>query len=428
MEAMREKNKSKVPFGPVRFATRWVAALLIMLLMGCALGLGSMTVFDTAFALIRFIWVECWNASGLPFFPLLPSVIAGGVLSLIVAKYGKPIRPMEALSDAADTVDGLEAISPGVKSGPSEGKRPLPVRLLDFLTPFAGGGPVGVAMGVISLVTSGCAWVKRKMMRTCERLRLIDGAEELSGRKRAVLYCFGVIGGILGVGAVADLLGVGMVIPRVQAAGFSLTLSLFAVALSAVGWALGLLYLISAKLAKLLWDKAGRLRSILPLLCGAALGLSMILFPHAGLPGSDAFSYQLLGQWHEISPASLLVTALLRTMLIAFLLNLGWSGGPFLPLVYSALCFGLGISGLLGIDAGVCVAAAVSGILVSFSGQPLMGVAAFMCCPLESLPIIAVSTVVATVLPRPKGLKGEFATPSKRGSGGSKHTKAERKQ
>lgn len=148
-----------MPFSPVRFATRWAAVALGMLAAGCALSFGLMAVFDAAFALMRLIWVECRDASGSPLFPLLPAIIAGVVLSLVVAKYGEPIPPLEAASDATDAVDGLEAIAPVDNSGRTGRTRPLLVRLLDFLTPFAGGGPAGVAMGMSGLAFSGCRWV-----------------------------------------------------------------------------------------------------------------------------------------------------------------------------------------------------------------------------------------------------------------------------
>ena len=135
----------------------------------------------------------------------------------------------------------------------------------------------------------------------------------------------------------------------------------------------------------------------------------MIFLPHVGLPGSDAYSNQLIGNWQEVGPAVLIATALVRTVLIAFLLNMGWSGGPFFPIVYCSICLGLGIAGAFGADAGTCVAAAVGAALVAFSGQPLMGVAALMCCPVESISVIAVAVVIAAGIPRPKSLKGDFA-------------------
>ena len=112
-----------------------------------------------------------------------------------------------------------------------------------------------------------------------------------------------------------------------------------------------------AKAAGRLWRAAGRARRLLPLAGGLVLGASMALLPHAGLPGSDALSFQLVGDWPSIAPAVLVATALVRVALVGFLLNLGWSGGPFLPLVYGAICLALGISGLAGADPGPCVAA-----------------------------------------------------------------------
>ena len=95
-----------------------------------------------------------------------------------------------------------------------------------------------------------------------------------------------------------------------------------------------LAYVACAKLAKRLWEHANKAQRLLPLVCGIVLGVSMIFLPHVGLPGSDAYSSQLMGNWQEVGPAVLIATALVRTVLIAFLLNMGWSGGPFFPIVY----------------------------------------------------------------------------------------------
>mgnify|MGYP007003607418 CR=1 FL=1 len=39
-----------------------------------------------------------------------------------------------------------------------------------------------------------------------------------------------------------------------------------------------------------------RRQRLLPLVCGIVLGVSMIFLPHVGLPGSDAYSSQLMGK------------------------------------------------------------------------------------------------------------------------------------
>ena len=411
------KGNGAEPIDTMSRIARWLFAAMAMSLLGLLLGIGGMAAFDAAFALIKLVWIDGWQAAPTPVYPVIVCAAVGAILSVVVALHGKPERPMEAMGEAVERVDGLNVLAPAGNKGSAQKKRPLPVKLVDFFAPLAGGGPVGVAMGIIGLVTSGCSWAKRSLVRLCVRLGLLGQDADFSKRQKSVIYTVGVIGGIVGVGAVADAFGVGMMIPRVEAADFSLHAALLAIALSIGGWALGLLYIALTKVARSLWAKAGRFQKLLPLACGIVLGLSMVFLPHAGLPGSDAYSYQLLGDWESLAPMVLLLTALVRTALIALCLNLGWSGGPFLPLVYSALCLGFGIAGFTGLGAGTCVAAAVSGILVAFTGQPLMGVAAFMCCPLESLPVIAISTVVTSVLPRPSALKGDFARTRKGQSG-----------
>ena len=184
--------------------------------------------------------------------------------------------------------------------------------------------------------------------------------------------------------------------------------------LSLAGWGLGIVYLFFSKVAKRLWARSGRWRRLLPLAGGIALGASMAFLPHVGLPGSDAFSYQLLGEWEQLIPLTLVATAIVRTVLIAFLLNIGWSGGPFLPLAYCAICLGFGIAGATGMEPGLCIAAIAAGVLVTFSGQPLMGIAALMCCPVEGIPVILVACLISAIIPKPRGLRGDFGKRSSR--------------
>lgn len=392
----------------IKTASRWVLACVAMTLIGILLGLAVMGIFDTAYAVIRFVWITAANLFDTPIYPVIISTLVGIALMLIVMRYGKAVRPMDAVENTAkkaeDDVEGKSAASASQKRL----KRPLPVRVADFLLPFAGGAPVGVAMGLMGFIASGCSWAKKTLLRFCRSLDLLDANTDFSKAQKIVLYTMGITGGFIGASIIVDLLGLGMVIPRVDAAPFSLEAVGIGALIAVLGWLLGLAYLMCARLAHMLWQRAGRFQSVLPAFCGIALGVAMTFLPHVGLPGSDVLSFQLLGEWQDVSPAALITTAIVRAILIAFLLNLGWSGGPFLPLVYCAICLGLGISGAFGVDMGVSTAAAVSAILVAFTGRPLTGIAAFMCCPFESLPVIAVSTLVASIIPRPKSFKGEF--------------------
>lgn len=398
--------------GKLSKALKWVLAVVCAILLGALIGFCIMLVFNAAYWIINGIWIAGWSALGTQLFPLLACTAAGLLLTLVVSKYGKPVRPIEAAQaiEASAEEGGVDKEPSAKPSRPSSTmKRPLPIRLADFFLPFAGGGPIGVAMGLIGFITSGSKWIKRQLIALCSSVGLMNRDVEPTKRQKTALYLPAILGSMLGLSFVVELFGVGMMIPRVERASFSLESLFWAALLAIAGWALGVIYLLLSKLARSLWSKAGRKQRFLPLVCGIVLGVSMTVMPHAGLPGSDAYSYQLLGEWTQIDPSLLVATAVARVVLIAFLLNMGWSGGPFLPLVYCAICLGFGIAGASGFESGLCIAAIVAGILVSFSGQPFMGVAALMCCPPESIPVIIVASIVAALIPKPKGIKGDFS-------------------
>lgn len=391
---------------------RWALVVACALLLGVLIGFCLLLVFDAAYWIINAIWIAGWSAAGTRFFPLLACTGAGLLLTLVVSKHGKPIRPAEARqaiesSALKGSTGGKFPTSSSYPAVPK--KRSLPVRLADFFLPFAGGGPVGVAMGLIGFITSGSKWIKCRLETLCASMGLKSHDAEPSKQQKNALYAPALFGGALGFGIGVELFGVGMVIPRVEGAPFSPEALLWAALLGLAGWALGLIYLLLSEIARKLWAKAGRKQRFLPLACGIVLGVAMTVMPHAGLPGSDAYSYQLLSEWTQIKPSLLVATAITRVVLIAFLLNMGWSGGPFLPLIYCAICLGLGIAGASGLESGLCVASIVAGVLVTFSGQPFMGIAALMCCPLESIPVIAVASIVSSLIPKPKAIKGDFS-------------------
>ena len=434
---MQEPLRNKTALvGGWRRVVRWTALLVCALALGFSVGLGVMAAFDLAYALIGLVWMEGTRAFNSSVYVIAVPVVVGIVLSAITARYGKPVKLRESMASnranrasddslAADSAAGSaltpegatdRSLAPGSDNGNSpddavsapEKPRPLWVRVADFLVPFAGGGPVGVAMGTVGLTASGCMWVAKHVRELGVRLRIIELDAKYTRVQKYSMCAMGIAGGVAGSAVIINLFGLGMVLPRVGATEVTLPALGFAAVLSVLGWLLGIAYLACAKAARFLWDKAARLQNILPIACGIALGASMVFLPHAGLPGSDACSAMLIGEWTAVPPIILIATALVRTVLIGFLLNWGWSGGPFLPLVYSALCLGLGVGSALGIDASACAAAAMTGIIVSFTGKPLLGIAALMCCPLECLPYIVVALIVTAIIPRPKSLKTDF--------------------
>ena len=396
---------------------RTAPVALAMAALGCLVGMGAMAVFDGAFALIELVWIEGARAIGWPWLPLLTCTVAGAALSLLASKYGPAPGPQapfagkaaRAGAPSSETADDETAAE---KAQAPAQPSPLPLRLARFLLPIVGGGPVGVAMGIVGFLASGCSWVCRQGREAARRLGVALEADGFSKHQKALLYPCAIVCGFAGSGLVIRFFGVGMTLPRLEGAGLGLQADpwsiLAVVAVStAAGWAMGLLYLASAHAARRVSKRLGTHRAWAPLLCGLALGVLTAFFPHMGLPGSDAYSFHILGEWPDTSPAMLAFTGVTRVVVIGFILNLGWTGGPFLPLLFSALCVGLSLAGATGLPPAICSAPAIAAILVAFSGKPVMGVAALLACPLECAVPIAAASLVAWVLPMPKALARE---------------------
>lgn len=388
-----------------------------------------MVLFNLSYCAIDAVW-SLGGSYDWPFwYPLAICTACGGALSLIAlaaspartaAKRSRADRAHEGESAAREGGVHPALAAPRSSDDAAERAKPrLAVRLSQFLIPLAGGGPVGIAFGIIGFAKDGFFWIAglvRKCIpvpqRATDSARTHDGAPSDQApsplsRLRALrdartigLLACGIAGAVAGIAAVVSLWGVKMVIPHFGAVPPTPEIIPIACALAACGWALGSLYLACGRVARSLWAKGGVLRTVLPLACGIALGTSLAMLPHTGFPGSDEFSSRLLVEWTSVQPALLAATALIRCALVAFLLNMGWNGGPLLPLAYCSICLALGIAGAFGLDPAACSLAAIAGVLASFSGKPALGIATFLFCPLANAHVVGVALLASVLLAR----------------------------
>lgn len=358
--------------------TQWLPILLEFGALGLGLGVALMLVFNAAYWLIDAIWIYARDVVSNVWFTVAIPVVCGAILTGILSFYRASTR------------------------------KPLPIQLTEYFLPFAAGAPTGIAMGIFQFIRKGCAWIKARIISRCVHRHLIDSDQDLSKRQKIVCYAYAIVCAAVGVAFVIALTGVGMTVPQVSVAQFSPEMIVPTLALSLLGWLLGLVYLGASKKFSVIWENATRMCIYLPLLVGACLGIALIFLPHVGFPGSDAISSGLISEYQQMSPAILIATAIFRVVFIAAFLHLGWKGGPLFPLVFSAMCLGFGIAGATSGDANVYATAAICGMLVSFSGKPVMALFALLCCPVENLPIMVIATALAALLRHPKHLQGEF--------------------
>lgn len=370
-------------------AMGWVVIGTCFLALGLALGVVLMLMFNSVYWLVEFIWMHGWQRFASPVYPIVVSSACGIVLACIIGRYG-PSKPAPLIQK-----------EPRKPSG-----RPLAIRLVEYFVPFAAGAPVGVAMGIFQLLGQGCAWIKRHMMHAAARRDLLTSNQDFSKVQKACLYALGIAGAVCGIAATVATTGIAVIVPRLPDARFSAEGIVPTVLMAMLGWALGLVFLATSQGARTLWSRSGRTRRFYPIVLAICLAVCMLVLPHAAFPGTDKISFGLLSEYQATSSTILIATALVRTVLVAAFLNLGWTGGPLFPLVYCALCLGFGMAGAAGIDASLCATAALCGIIVSFSGKPIMALFAFLCCPPESALTILIATIVAWAIPHPRRLQG----------------------
>ena len=138
-----------------------------------------------------------------------------------------------------------------------------------------------------------------------------------------------------------------------------------------------------------------------PTLCGLALGATALALPYVLFPGT-AQAADLAGQWANMPAAVLVATGVAKTAFVALCLNLGWSGGPFFPLIFCGVSTGFGIAAATGADAMLCTAVVSTALIAGFTRKPAMTLLVMLLCfPVRSLPFMAPAALAGALLPVP---------------------------
>jgi H+/Cl- antiporter ClcA len=173
----------------------------------------------------------------------------------------------------------------------------------------------------------------------------------------------------------------------------------YAVLLGLAGGALGLLFIFIFKHTR---DLTSRWRTHpigLAVLGGLILGLVGMVFPLILFSG-DAELQVLLDDATELGLISLLVIALMKVLVTAMCLSLGWSGGYIFPSLFMGAALGLAIHQALPfIPDIICLVCVMSGVAVALMKSPIA--LAFIVQALFDVklaPVIAISILAAFLL------------------------------
>lgn len=110
----------------------------------------------------------------------------------------------------------------------------------------------------------------------------------------------------------------------------------------------------------------------------------------------------LMETYLTIPTGVLIATGLVKAMLTPALINLGWRGGHFFPVIFSGVSLGYGLAILTGADPVFCVAVCTASTMGAVMRQPVMVVGLLlMCFPLKGI----ICMIIAAGIPLPKSLR-----------------------
>jgi H+/Cl- antiporter ClcA len=174
---------------------------------------------------------------------------------------------------------------------------------------------------------------------------------------------------------------------------------LYAVPLSLVGAAAGLLFMLSLRRLQQLFKPMKDQVVLRGLIGGLGMGIIGALLPLTVFSGEEQTT-DLIVEAAELGFWMLILLAAAKLMATSLLLATGWKGGYIFPIMFAGLALGLAFDLLLpGIPTAVTVAATMAGALVAALKAPLF--AALFTVVLvqkETAPVIAVAVVVSALL------------------------------
>lgn len=370
---------------------------LVAFVLGVPVGFLLWTLLSIAYALCDAVWKGVGMASGWAAFPLAACGIGGLLIGLWNARFKSAPIPFDQVMTHVKREGGYKLERPAASA-------------VSFFLPIAFGGAVGPEAGLMGMVAAGCTWVGSRLRMVAEKLGLHDDACSTSAfltkGPRRVIYAAGVAGGIAGVALYSSFFPGGMELPRFDVSAALSPRSACCVLVGVfAGWALVVLYRSIAIATKRIAAAFGSHDVLRTTVCGLVLGGIATVLPYVLFPGTQQFE-SLAQSWTHMAGWALLATGLLKTCLVAFCLNMGWSGGPYLPLVFCAAVFGYGMASTFGADSMACVCAVVCSLMGAFTGK-FPGAFIFMLFLFtpRSILLVAVCTAAGAFLPLPRALK-----------------------
>ena len=271
---------------------------------------------------------------------------------------------------------------------------------LAALLPLLFGGSIGPEAGLTGVIAGLCSWVGDRMRRFGAEFRELT----LLGTQAALtaLFTAPVFGFVAPLAGSADGQGAGdgddsesgEIIIRLPKAQKTVVYGI------AIAGGLGT-YLLLGQLAHAIGERP----VVKAMLAGLALAICGTVLPYTMFAGETQADV-LMETYLTIPAGVLIATGLVKAMLAPALINLGWRGGHFFPVIFSGVSLGYGLAILTGADPVFCVAVCTASTTGAVMRQPVMVVGLLlMCFPLKGIVCMIIAAVIAAGIPLPKPLR-----------------------
>lgn len=313
---------------------------------------------------------------------------------------------------------------------------------LAALLPLLFGGSIGPEAGLTGVIAGLCSWVGDRMRRFGAEFRELtllgtqaaltalftapvfgfvaplagsaDGDEgsasdeitiKLPKAQKTVVYGIAIAGGLGTYLLLGQLMGGGMGMPRFEAAEVGNLELAWLIPLSLIGMVCGWLFFVSEHASEALAHAIGERPVVKAMLAGLVLAACGTVLPFTMFAGETQADV-LMETYLTIPAGVLIATGLVKAMLTPALINLGWRGGHFFPVIFSGVSLGYGLAILTGADPVFCVAVCTASTMGAVMRQPVMVVGLLlMCFPLKGIVCMIIAAVIAAGIPLPKPLR-----------------------
>lgn len=371
---------------------------------------------------ISFIWDRIPVYLG-QFYPLIVCVIGGVIIGFFTKRYGPyPDDMMTVMAKVKQTgrydYDDLAPMSVGA------------------LLPMVFGGSVGPEAGLVGAIAAICTWVGDRLKRFGSQFKELteagmyaaisaiftaplfgfagglseDGPKNkdvpvVSKRFKVVIYIFAIAGALITFLLLSNHVGGGLSLPHYSDIEYGIDEFVWLIPISLVGSIAGWLFCVCDVSFGSVSRKFEGKPVMKATIGGIALGLCGIVLPLTMFAG-EVQAEELNEIWMTLSVATLVMTGLVKIVLTAFGVNMGWRGGHFFPVIFSGISIGYGLSMAIGIDPIFCICATTAAVVGGVMRRPVMAVLLlFLCFPFHSVIVLAIGALIGAYLPLPKHIR-----------------------